>query len=94
MTAPAKSGPTRDTPPKPAPPPPPAWRPWLLPIGLLITTSQLFIPVMTSPAPPQRLAYSDLLNQVNAGHVTSVSINNLGDPHGGRVRTVRGTRPS
>ncbi|MGZ6564189.1 MAG: ATP-dependent zinc metalloprotease FtsH [Solirubrobacteraceae bacterium] len=78
MTAPAKSGPTRDTPPKPAPPPPPAWRPWLLPIGLLITTSLLFIPVMTSPAPPQRLAYSDLLNQVNAGHVTSVSINNLG----------------
>jgi cell division protease FtsH len=78
VTAPAKSGPPRDTPPKPAPPPPPAWRQWLLPIGLLITTSLLFIPVMTRPAPPQRIAYSDLLNRVNAGQVTSVSINNLG----------------
>ena len=37
---------------------------------------------MTSPAPPQRLAYSDLLNRVNAGHVVSVSIDNLGGVDG------------
>jgi cell division protease FtsH len=78
VTAPARSGPPRQAPPKPAPPPPPAWRRWLLPIGLLITASLLFIPVMARPAPPQRIAYSDLLNRVNAGHVTSVNINNLG----------------
>jgi cell division protease FtsH len=50
----------------------------LLPTGLLITTSLLFVPVMTGPAHQERIAYSDLLNRVNAGHVTSVSINNLG----------------
>jgi cell division protease FtsH len=35
-------------------------------------------PAEAGTAPPQKLAYSDLLNRVNAGHVTSVSINNLG----------------
>jgi len=33
---------------------------------------------MTGTAPPEKIAYSDLLKRVNADHVTSVSINNLG----------------
>ena len=78
MSATAKSGPPRETPRKPAPPPPPAWRRWLLPVGIVITTLLLFVPVMSKPASPQRLVYSDLVNRVNAGHVASVSINNLG----------------
>ncbi|HKC28535.1 MAG TPA: ATP-dependent zinc metalloprotease FtsH [Jatrophihabitans sp.] len=82
MTPRAKPGPPRDRPPKPAPPPPPTWRRWLLPIGVLVTILLLLIPAMTKSTPSEHFAYSDLLNQVNAGHVTSVTINNLGGVSG------------
>ena len=78
MTAPARSGQPRDTPPKPAPPPPPSWRRWLLPVGLLITAALLLVPAMTGPAEPQKLTYSALVDRVNAGQVRSVSINSVG----------------
>ena len=78
MTPPAKSGHSRETPPKAAPPPPPGWRRWLLPAGLLVTAFLLFLPAMTGSTSPQKIAYSDFLDRVNAGHVKSVTINNLG----------------
>jgi cell division protease FtsH len=81
VTPPAKSGHDRETPPKPAPPPPPGWRRWLLPLGLLLTVFLLFLPAMTASS-PQKLAYSDFLNRVNANQVTSVTINNLGSVDG------------
>ncbi|ADP80476.1 ATP-dependent zinc metalloprotease FtsH [Pseudofrankia inefficax] len=76
-SAPAKSGPPRDPAPKPAPPKPPMWRSWLLPFGLLLTALLLFTPHMAG-GKTKALDYSDLLGQVNAGKVASVSINDKG----------------
>jgi cell division protease FtsH len=42
----------------------------------------LFLPAMTGSETPQKLAYSDFLNQVNANQLTSVTINNLGSIDG------------
>jgi cell division protease FtsH len=42
----------------------------------------LFLPAMTGSGTPQKLAYSDFLNRVNANQVTSVTINNLGSVDG------------
>ncbi|WP_239373524.1 ATP-dependent zinc metalloprotease FtsH [Frankia sp. Cj5] len=73
----ARSGPPRDTPPKPAPTPPPTWRRWLLPIGIIITVALLFAPSMFSK---QETAYSftQLTQQVDAGAVQKVTINDKG----------------
>ena len=77
MSRSATPGAPRDTPPKPAPPPPPGWRRWLLPVGLLVTVLLLFIPAMSRNS-PQQLAYSNLVDRVNANHVKSVTIDNHG----------------
>ncbi|HEY2167956.1 MAG TPA: ATP-dependent zinc metalloprotease FtsH [Jatrophihabitantaceae bacterium] len=82
MSKTASSGPPPDTPRKPAPPPPPAWRRYLLPAGVLITAVLLFLPAMHSSPSPEKLIYSDMVNRVNAGQVTSVTINNTGSVSG------------
>ncbi|HEY2173782.1 MAG TPA: ATP-dependent zinc metalloprotease FtsH [Mycobacteriales bacterium] len=86
MSRSATPGAPRDTPPKPAPPPPPGWRRWLLPIGLFITALLLLIPAMSRGTTPQELTYSNLLDRVNANHVTSVTIDN----HGAVTGTLSG----
>lgn len=72
MSAPVKSGPPRD-PPKPSPAPPPRWRRWLLPIGLVITTLLLILPVFAGHQVPA-LSYSEFLTKVESGAVTSVTV--------------------
>ncbi|KLL11803.1 ATP-dependent zinc metalloprotease FtsH [Protofrankia coriariae] len=73
----ARSGPPRETPPKPAPTPPPKWRRWLLPIGFVITAALLFAP---SLFPKQTTSYSftQFTQQVDAGTVQAVTINDKG----------------
>jgi cell division protease FtsH len=53
------------------------WRGWLLPFGLLLTALLLFTPHMAG-SKTKAIDYSDLLGQVNAGKVASVSINDKG----------------
>ncbi|WP_241251396.1 ATP-dependent zinc metalloprotease FtsH [Candidatus Protofrankia californiensis] len=73
----ARSGPPRETPPKPAPTPPPKWRRWLLPIGFVITAALLFAP---SLFPKQTTSYSftQFTQQVDTGKVQAVTINDKG----------------
>jgi cell division protease FtsH len=76
-TSPARPGPPRDRPPAPAPPPPPRWRMWLLPIGLAATILLLLVPGR-STTPTQNLTYSKFISQVDAGKVSTASINPSG----------------
>ncbi len=73
----ARSGPPRETPPKPAPTPPPKWRRWLLPVGFVITAALLFAP---SLFPKQATSYSftQFTQQVDAGKVQAVTVNDKG----------------
>ena len=73
-TSPAKP-PDRGTGPKmrgPAPPAPPAWRNWLLYIGLAATILLFFLPVGKTPS--TELTYTQFLNKVNANQVKTASI--------------------
>jgi cell division protease FtsH len=84
MTEPAKSGPPKDRPGRPAPPPPPAWRIWLLIAGLALTAFLLFRPV---PQPSiQTLSYSSFLQKVNEGQISTAVI----DPNGAVTGTLKG----
>ncbi len=76
-TSPARPGPSRDRPPAPAPPPPPRWRVWLLPIGLALTFLLLFAPSRSS-TPTHAYDYTKFLSQVDAGKVSTASINPSG----------------
>ncbi|TNC19339.1 ATP-dependent zinc metalloprotease FtsH [Amycolatopsis alkalitolerans] len=84
MSRTAKSGPPPDPVPKPEPPKPPAWRSWLLPLGLLATMFLLFLPSIlsgsTSTTPT--LSYTDLVTKVDAGQVKTVEIDDKGSVSG------------
>jgi cell division protease FtsH len=57
-----------------APPPPPAWRHWLLPIGILVALfAWILLPAVHQPAPTS-LTYSQFLTDVNAHKVKTVVI--------------------
>ncbi len=73
----ARSGPPRETPPKPAPTPPPKWRRWLVPIGVIITALLLFAPNLVAK---QAASYSftQFTQQVDADRVQNVTINDKG----------------
>jgi cell division protease FtsH len=84
----AKSGPPPDRPPTPAPPTPPAWRNWLLPIGLLVTVVLFLLPVPTAHK-VQQLSYSQLKSDIAAGQVAAVA---LGADGGVSGKLTNGTR--
>ncbi|HVL97738.1 MAG TPA: ATP-dependent zinc metalloprotease FtsH [Egibacteraceae bacterium] len=79
-TSPAASGPSADKPTGPAPPPPPAWRDWLLPVGMLLSLLLLFRPMVEEPA--TELSYSEFLAAVDAGEVAHVTIGAEGQTEG------------
>ncbi|MEU5213189.1 ATP-dependent zinc metalloprotease FtsH [Streptomyces sp. NPDC020742] len=87
----AKPGPPRE-PPKPSTTPPrPGWRPWLLPLALLI----MFVIILgRSQTPPgTAFSYSHFLGKVDTGQVRTVDINDKGNVSGtlkdGRKFTTR-----
>jgi cell division protease FtsH len=76
MTEHAKSDPSTERRRPMAPPPPPAWRNWLLILGLVVTVLILFWP-QRAPSVSE-LSYSDFLSRVEAGEVATAVI----DPGG------------
>ena len=79
-TSPAASGPPADKPSGPAPPPPPAWRNWLLPIGVALSLPLLLRPFVQGP--PTTLSYSAFLAAVDEGGVEMVAIGPDGQAEG------------
>ena len=75
MTEHAKSDPSTDRG-RPAAPPPPAWRNWLLVLGLVVSAVILFWP-RGAPSVTE-LSYTDFLSRVEAGGVATAVI----DPGG------------
>ena len=65
-------------PPQPTPQPPPAWRRWLLPIGMLILLGLLFWPSLLRSSPTTKYTFTTFQNQVTSGDVKSVSIDSNG----------------
>ncbi|HTZ26823.1 MAG TPA: ATP-dependent zinc metalloprotease FtsH [Streptosporangiaceae bacterium] len=57
-----------------APPPPPAWRHWLLPIGIVVALFAWILLPAVHQAPQTSLTYSQFLNDVSAGKVKTVTI--------------------
>ena len=76
MTEHAKSDPSTDRGRPAAPPPPPAWRNWLLVLGLVVSAVILFWP-RGAPSVTE-LSYTDFLSRVEAGGVATAVI----DPGG------------
>ncbi|MBC6459452.1 ATP-dependent zinc metalloprotease FtsH [Actinomadura sp. HBU206391] len=84
----ARPRPPREPPRPPGEPPPTPpeqptpWQRWLLP--MLIATMFLLLigPALFSPPAQQRATYSDLMSKVNAGQVSSVSIDDKGGVQG------------
>lgn len=72
MTATAKSGPPKDRPPAPAPPPPPAWRRYLIPIGVALTVFLLFFPFGRMGV--ETVEYGALTDQLAAKHVDTLEL--------------------
>jgi cell division protease FtsH len=70
-------GPPKE-PPQPTPQPPPAWRRWLLPIGMLILLGLLFWPSLLRSSPTTQYNFTTFQNKVTAGDVKSVSIDSNG----------------
>ncbi|MGH8836179.1 MAG: ATP-dependent zinc metalloprotease FtsH [Actinomycetes bacterium] len=87
---PARSGPEPDPPPKPAAPQPPQWRRWLLPIGVLVMLLLLLGPGLLTRTATE-VPYSGFLQQVNAGQVQSVVIDDKGRVTGVTVEGERFT---
>jgi cell division protease FtsH len=77
MTPSARSGPPRDAPPAPAPPPPPAWRRYLIPIGVLVTFLLLFSPNLSGAA-PTNVDYGQLTQQIEHSDVESLTLGSDG----------------
>ncbi len=73
----AEPGPPKE-PPQPTPQPPPAWRRWLLPIGMLILLGLLFWPSLLRSSPTTKYSFTTFQNQVTGGDVKSVSIDSNG----------------
>jgi cell division protease FtsH len=76
MTEHAKSEPTSDRGRPAAPPPPPAWRNWLLVLGLVVSVLILFWPRGTRSV--SELSYTEFLSRVEGGEVATAVI----DPGG------------
>src|SRR5687768_12598486 len=76
MTERAKSQPTTDRGRPAAPPPPPAWRNWLLVLGLVVSMLILFWP-QGAPSVSE-LSYTEFLSRVEAGEIATAVI----DPSG------------
>jgi len=57
-----------------APPPPPAWRHWLLPIGILVALFLWIYAPAVHQTPSTTLTYSQFLNDVSAHKVKTVTI--------------------
>jgi cell division protease FtsH len=76
MTEHAKSEPSGDRGRPAAPPPPPAWRNWLLVVGLIVSVLILFWPRGTRSV--SELSYTEFLSRVKAGEVATAVI----DPGG------------
>ncbi len=87
----AKPGPPREPPKPSATPSPPGWRPWLLPIALLVMFVILLGRSQTSTA--TSYSYTGFLGKVNTGQVKTVDINDKGSISGtlkdGRKFTTR-----
>ncbi|MEU5301051.1 ATP-dependent zinc metalloprotease FtsH [Streptomyces noursei] len=87
----AKPGPPREPPKPSAQPKPPLWRPWLLPIVLLV----VFVLLLSRAHTPAgtALTYSAFLGKVEAGQVRTVDIDDKGSVDGklkdGREFTTR-----
>jgi cell division protease FtsH len=75
-----KSGPPRDPPPPGTPPPPPAWQRWGWPVLIAIAALLVLLPLLlTSKASSEKsLSYTDFLAKVDAGQVTSLTIDDKG----------------
>ena len=72
MTATAKSGPPKDSPPAPAPPPPPGWRRYLIPIGVAVSLALLFLPIGGGSS--TAVDYGTLTQQVSQKKVESLTL--------------------
>ena len=87
---PAKSGPPPDPARGPAPPRPPAWRVWLLVVGVLFTLSLFARPVMSTGATPVRnFTFTEFVNQIGANQVKTAVIDPLGRVSGQLANGVR-----
>ena len=73
----ADPGPPKEPTP-PTPQPPPAWRRWLLPIGMLILLLLLFWPNLLHSHPSTQYSFTSFQNKVVAGDVKSVTIDSNG----------------
>lgn len=67
-----------------APPPPPAWRQYLIPIGLALTGLLFLLPLFAGPS-RLNLTYSQFLADLNAGRLASVTIG----PGGQAIGTLK-----
>ncbi|WP_322973415.1 ATP-dependent metallopeptidase FtsH/Yme1/Tma family protein [Actinacidiphila soli] len=74
LTRSAKPGPPREPPPKPpSASQAPSWRPWLIPVAIMIT----LLVVLGRIAPSRQgasLSYSEFLGKVGAGQVKTVVV--------------------
>ena len=69
-----------------APPPPPAWRHWLLPIGILVALFAWILLPAVHQAPQTSLTYSQFLTDVSAGKVKTVTIAQPGGTSTGTLK--------
>ncbi|MFD8546086.1 ATP-dependent zinc metalloprotease FtsH [Streptomyces sp. NPDC059649] len=76
----AKPGPPREPPKAPVPSSGPGWRPWLLPIALLVMLVILLGRAQTSPG--TSYSYTGFLGKVDTGQVKTVDINDKGSVSG------------
>ncbi|MFH8681960.1 ATP-dependent zinc metalloprotease FtsH [Streptomyces lydicus] len=76
----AKPGPPREPPQPPTSPRAPTWRPWLLPIALVVMFLVLLMRLQSSSG--TSLSYSHFLGKVDAGQVKTVDINEKGSVDG------------
>jgi cell division protease FtsH len=68
-----------------APPPPPAWRHWLLPIGILVALFLWIYAPAVHQTPSTTLTYSQFLNDVSAHKVKTVTIAQSGGTSSGTL---------
>lgn len=78
-TSPASPGSPHDRPTGSAPRRPPWWRPWLIPLGIVVTAWLLLPPLFRGPP---GLTYTEFLEKVDQGQVASVTIESNGEAHG------------
>ncbi|WP_051941257.1 ATP-dependent zinc metalloprotease FtsH [Phaeacidiphilus oryzae] len=86
MTKQATPPPPHDRPAPTAPPPPPAWRHWLWPMAILLALGLWFALPQTrgGGAAPTDLTYSQFLSDVDAGRISTVSIEGSNGRSSGR----------